>query len=135
MELSLIEKLTNSEWAIENITTKLGTHDPDKIVSDDSLSIIDSGKVIMGKIKLEQDSSVVINSTSADYYFSHYNELVWFLPTDSTVRFQRYDYFGHLTNSFGYNIRFIDEKRMQWFIESIGIESGDISIKIITLIK
>jgi len=116
--------VSNINWQIESIVIKEGTDDPDEIVPDNQITIIDSGNIIRGIIFLSSNKTVRIKESSSNFYFEHYEQNQWELEGNNFIRFKRHGSDGRVLQSSGFNIRFTYDGKMQWFIAGAGIESG-----------
>jgi len=125
--------ISNINWQIESIVIKEGTDNPDEIVPENQITIIDTGSIIKGKIFLSSNKTVRIKESSSNFYFNNYDQYQWESEGNSFIRFNRYDSDGRLLRSSGFNVRFTNYDKMQWFIQGVAIESGQKRIKLITL--
>ena len=126
------KNISNINWQIKSVVTKRGTNNPDEIVPSNSMSVIDTGYIIQGIICLNEDSSVTIKNNTSKYYLNSLSSYKWALEDTNFIRFKRFDTHGQIIQSLGYNVRFNTSDQMQWYIQSVGIESGIQSIEIIT---
>ena len=120
------DDLIESNWTIQKITKKFGTHDPFEIVPPEQVEEIIAGNVLVGEIIFNSDSTINITNASDEFYF---NGLI-------TMKWDYEDNFIKITNNssgFGYKIIWYGNKQMKWYIESTGIEDGSKSVLIIDM--
>jgi len=120
------EALIESIWIIQKITIKYGTHNPDEVVPQSQMEEINSGNKLVGEINFNSDSTININNANDEFYFIGLNEMQWNYE-NKFIRFK------HSYGGFGYKVIWYGNKQMEWYIESIGIESGSKSVEIIEL--
>lgn len=124
--------IENVDWRIESIVTKQGTENPDEIVQNNKAAIIYSGNILKGIINLKNHKTISIKENDPQFYLNYYEQYRWELLDNNFIQFKRFDNNGRAMQSFGFNVRFISENKMQWFSVSTGIESGIKSVRIIT---
>ena len=129
---TIYKNIENTNWQIESIVIKQNTNNPDEIVQDNQVTIIDSGNTIKGVIYLKSNKTITIKNNHPQFYLNFYDQYQWELIDNNFIQFKRYGDSGRIVQSFGFNVRFTSEDKMQWFSESIGIESGRNSVIIIT---
>ena len=131
--IALFGNISNINWRIEGIVIKQGTDNPDEVVPENQITVIDTGNILKGIIYLKYDETIIIKEGDSNFYFGFYNQYQWELKDNDFILFKRFGNDGRIIQSFGYNVRFTSDDKMQWFIESTGIESGKKSLRIITL--
>jgi len=126
------QNINNINWQIESIVTKQGTDNPDDIVQNNQVTIIDSGNILKGIINLKNNKTISIKENDPQFYLNYYEQYQWELLDNNFIQFKRFDNNGRVVQSFGFNVRFISDNKMQWFSVSTGIESGMKSVRVIT---
>jgi hypothetical protein len=125
--------ITNINWQIESIVIKQGTNDPDEIVPANQVTIIDTGKIIKGVIYFRNNKTIKIKDSDTQFYLNYYEQYQWELVDDNFIQFKRFGNDGRIVQSFGYKVFFTQDDKMQWIAESVGIESGQNTVRVITL--
>lgn len=120
------EAIIESIWTIQKITIKNGTDNPDEVVPPSQMEEISSGDKLAGEIDFISDSTININNGSDEFYLDGLNDYKRSYE-DKFIRFK------HSYGGFGYKVQWFGDKHMRWYIESIGIESGSKSVRIIEM--
>jgi hypothetical protein len=125
--------ITNINWQIESIVTKKGTNDPDEIVPANQITIIDTGNIINGVIYFRNNKTITIKDSDPQFYLNYYEQYHWELVDNNFIQFKRFGNDGRIVQSFGYKVFFTQDDKMKWIAEGVGIESGQNSVRVITL--
>lgn len=130
---TIYRTIANINWQLESIVIKQGTNNPDEIVPTNQVTIVDTGRIIKGIIYFRDNKTITIKENDPQFYFNFYEQYKWELIDNDFIVFKRFAIDGKIIQSFGYKVFFTPDDKMQWVAEGTGIESGQKSVRIITL--